>query len=143
MNKIVFFTLLSFIALGLNAQVHLTNKSSKPIYVALAYYRSSENYNGWFSEGWWRIIPGETKVLGNFIHDGDNTYYIHAHSEDNSKSWGNDVNLAVNAQDAFEILNCDKSYVLEDGLYTTKKFTKHSVHIGLLDVYEAYLSLTD
>lgn len=124
-----------------HSQVEVTNNCDLPITVAIAYYKSTKSYSGWVSEGWWSLEPGETKTLGSFLKNGENTYYIHAHTAGYANVWGNDEQLAVNSTDAFTIKNCDKEYVLGDDVIT-KGFTKKFVHIGLLEMYRAYVSFS-
>lgn len=137
-------SLFFFFTLGFcDAQVHVTNSTDQPITVAIVYYQSDSEFKGYISKGWWTIIPGETKVIGNFLKAGDNTYYIHAHTAGYAKTWGNEANLAVNSHDAFEIRNCDKSYVLKGENIKTVGFIKKFVHIGLFDSYAAYVNFTE
>lgn len=138
---LLLFTCFLFFKSG--AQVHVTNNASEPIWVALAYYSSSNKFSGYVSEGWWKLIPGETAILGSFLKDGDNTYYIHAHTSNYTKKWGAEVQLAVNSADAFKIENCDKPYVLQGANIKKVGFTKHFVHIGLLDLYKDYVNISE
>lgn len=141
-NILFIFLSICFISTGIS-QIHVTNSASEPIYVAIAHYRNTASFRGWVSEGWWKVIPGETKVCGDFLKTGENTYYIHAHTASFKSKWGNDAYLAVNKVDAFEIENCDKSYVLEDSEITTYQFTKKFVNIGLLDELKASVNFTN
>ncbi len=143
MKNLFLLLLACFLISNSNAQIHVTNNTDEPISVAIAYYSNSNSFKGYISAGWWKLIPGETKVLGSFLKDGDNTYYIHAHTSDYSKKWGSEVQLAVNSVDAFKIENCDKPYVLEGENIKKVGFSKNFVHIGLLDLYKDYISITD
>ena len=139
MRNLFLLIFASFIITNADAQIHVTNNSSEPITVAIAYYKSTSSYKGWVSEGWWEIIPGKTKVLGSFLTDGENTYYVHAHTSGYAKKWGNEVNLAVSSA-AFKLENCDKEYVLDSESNYKVGFDKHFVHIGLLDLYKDYIT---
>jgi len=143
MKNIIITIFFLFFVFNANTQIHITNSSSEPIFVAIAYYKNTNSFSGWVSEGWWKIIPGETKVCGSFLKDGDNTYYIHAHTAGLKQKWGNDAYLAVNSVDAFKIENCDKPYVLKGQGVVAYQFTKKYVHIGLLDLYKDYVNYTD
>jgi uncharacterized membrane protein len=143
MKKIFLLLFTCFLVFNSKAQIHVTNNASEPIWVAYAYYSSSDEFNGYVSTGWWKLIPGETKILGGFLKNGDNTYYISAHTANYSKKWGSEVQLAVNSVDAFKIDNCDKAYVLQGANIKKIGFNKHFVHIGLLDLYEDYISITE
>ena len=143
MRNLFLLLFASFIITNADAQIHVTNNSSEPITVAIAYYKGTRSFKGWVSEGWFKLIPGETKVLGSFLKDGENTYYVHAHTSGYAKTWGNEVNLAVNSVDAFKLENCDKEYVLDGENIKKVGFKKHFVHIGLLELYKDYVSFTD
>lgn len=143
MKNLLLFLFASLMISKANSQIHITNKSSEPITVAIAYYKSTESFKGWVTNGWWTIIPGETKVCGSFLKDGENTYYIHGHTAGYEKTWGNDVQLAVNSIDAFKIENCDKEYVLSGENIEKVGFEKHFVHIGTFELYRDFVSFTD
>lgn len=143
MKNLFLLLFASFIISNVDAQIHITNNSSEPITVAIAYYKSSGSFKGWVSEGWWRIIPGETIVCGSFLKDGENTYYVHAHTSDYKKTWGNEVKLAVNKVEAFSLENCDKAYVLDAKNIEKVGFKTHFVHIGLFELYKDYISFGD
>lgn len=143
MKNLFLLLIACFLISNSNAQIHVTNNTEEPITVAIAYYSSSNSFKGFVSEGWWSLIPGETKVIGSFLTDGDNTYYLHAHTSDYKSQWGSEVQLAVNSFDAFKIENCDKQYVLEGEGIKKVGFNKHFVHIGLLDLYKDYINITD
>jgi uncharacterized membrane protein len=140
MKSYLFILLSLFCFTVAKSQVEVTNNYSKPIYVAIAFYESNSSFSGWVSEGWWLLEPGDTKVLGSFLTNGENTFYIHAHTSDSKESWGTDIQLAVNVNESFRIKNCDKAYVLS-GDVSTLGFSKRFVHIGLLEMYRAYVTI--
>lgn len=143
MKQFAILLFVTLFTLSAYSQVKITNDTEEPITVAIAYYVNTRSYSGLVSRGWWNIIPGETITVGSFLKDGDNTYYIHAHSTDNEKKWGTEVYLAVNETYAFEIENCDKAYVLDGDNITKVGFSKQFVHIGLLDLYTDSISISE
>lgn len=144
MKKLVLIFLAILVVSSAQSQVRVENDSQQPVWVAIAYYESNSNFSGWVSTGWWKIIPGETKTCGgSFLKDGENTYYLHAHSEGYAMTWGDEINLAVNKVDAFTLQNCDKDYVLSGDNIGKVGFDKHFVHIGLLDSYKDYVRIVD
>ncbi len=134
--------LICFISvLSVNAQIKVTNKTSYPITICVAYYKSTSNYEGFISEGWWKIIPGETKVIGGKVHNGENTFYYYAYNE--TSKWKGDNYFAI-TKDKFEILNADKNYVLENNSKFYKQgFRKRTFHIGILDALSYSFDLTE
>ena len=132
------FCLLS--TLNINAQIKVTNNSKSPISICVGYYKSTSNYKGFITEGWWKIIPGETAAISGYdVHNGDNTFYYYAYNE--TGKWTGEYQLAV-ASEKFEIINADKDYVLKNNSkYRKEGFRQKTFHIGLLDPLSYNLSL--
>lgn len=140
MKKHLLF-LIAFISFTSWSQIHVSNNTEEPIWFAYGYYSETDSFSGWITEGWYEIIPGQTKIIGSFLKDGNNTYYYYAHNKSRSKTWGGDYKLAVDQPDAFKIVNADKDYVLNEEQGIVKKgFKEKKVFIGILDPYKCYLS---
>lgn len=123
-------------------QIHVTNNTEEPLNVAVAYFENTNSFSGWISQGWYIIIPGETKIIGSFLKNGDNVYYLHAHSSVSESKWGDETFLAVKS-DAFILKNCDKEYLINTDDVNVVGFDKYYVHIGLLELYEDYITLSE
>ncbi len=123
------------------SQIFVTNRSSEPIWVATVTYQNNGSFSGYVSDGWYKIIPGERKSCGGKLHDGDNTYYVHAHSSGYTKTWGSDNYFTVDKKKPFTIENCDMKYVQKDPNNKQVGFIKKFVHIGLFDPYKVEVIL--
>jgi uncharacterized membrane protein len=129
------------------SQIKVTNNSTKPLWISIAYLSYSDSFKGFISEGWWKIIPGETKSVGNFeITSGNNTFYYYAYyNNGNSKyEWKGSYSFATHPLDAFKIINADKAYVLkENPKYQSIGFRKKQFYLRMIDAKTYTLSLTD
>lgn len=45
------------------SQIFVTNRSSEPIWVATVTYQNNGSFSGYVSDGWYKIIPGNVKVV--------------------------------------------------------------------------------
>lgn len=127
MKKNLFIGLLCclFFANYSKAQLKFQNSQDHPIHVAIAYYENDNSFTGWFSRGWYKIEPGETKVLiaGDLEYS---TYFFYAFDSEGAEWKGAGKYLfIVDPVKAFEIKNADKGYQLK-GNRTTKAFKKIS-----------------
>jgi hypothetical protein len=118
------------------AQIYVTNKTNEPIWVATVTYQNSNGFKGNVSNGWYKIIPGERKNCGGKLYDGDNTYFVHAHTTGYKRIWGTDHYFAVDKVNAFRIENCDMKYTLQNPNYKSVGFSKNFVHIGFFESYD-------
>lgn len=126
MKKSIFFALLSLCFITkINAQLKFRNSESVPINVAIAYYIKTEEFEGWYTIGWYNIEPNETKVL--IAGDLEYTTYYYYAKDDKGLEWkgGGKYNFVVD-YDAFNIKNADKSYQLK-GDRAFKPFKKIEV----------------
>lgn len=135
MNKFIFVLFLTFSS-KLFAQIFVTNKTNEPIWVATVTYQNANGFKGNVSNGWYKIIPGERKNCGGKLYDGDNTYFVHAHTSGYKRIWGKDHYFAVDKVNAFTIENCDMKYTLKNPNYKSVGFSKNFVHIGFFDSSE-------
>ena len=131
-----------FLVFNLSAQIKVTNSCDEPVWVAVVTWKKTRNFKGWVSSGWYKITPGETRNCGGYLRDGDNTYYVHAHTSGYKRVWGGENKFAVNKVDAFEMENCDKDYVLNQTNVEKVSFTKKFEHIGILELYKSKVNLT-
>lgn len=102
-------------------RVVVQNNCKEPIYVAVGSNIKTDNYKGIQTKGWYYIDPGERQYLGYVNYkDVDIEYgsyfYLHAHTHDNTLTWGNKVKLAV-SDERFTIRNADYDYVVNNNKY--------------------------
>ena len=120
------------------AQLKFRNSESNPLYVAVAYYVQTDEFEGWYATGWYSIEPGETKVLigGDLAYK---EYYFYARDTENGE-WkgGGKHSFVVEPSDEFKIKNADKEYQLK-GERIVKAFKK--IDVGDRKTYT--LSLTE
>jgi hypothetical protein len=141
--KTIFTIIFISISTSFFAQIFVSNNSDEPIWVATVTYQSNGNFRGYVSSGWYKIIPGERKGCGGGLHDGDNTFYVHAHNADWTKTWGTENYFAVDKTNAFRIENCDMQYVQKAPENKRVGFSKNFVHIGFFDLYEVDISISE
>lgn len=82
----------------------LCNRTSKTVYVAIAYYADNPREGGMTikSEGWWTIAPGQCKQLFNDESIDGHRYY-HANSADWETEWKGNMMACVQYEHAFEL----------------------------------------
>ena len=103
----IFITLTtSFVS---NAQLYLKNNTSVPVWVAYAKWNDSESQNHWFTVGWYKVEPGDTKQLAAGIGLQDYCYY-YAQTEGGAKKYEGQAKMLVDPVDGFDIKNADKQY---------------------------------
>ncbi|MEN9304239.1 MAG: hypothetical protein RL264_2668 [Bacteroidota bacterium] len=145
-SKSILILLFLLTSLKSFSQLKITNSAKEPLWICIAYKSKTSNFNGWVSEGWWKVIPGETTTLGNYkITNGENTFYFYAYygSGDKKKQWGGDTYFAVSS-DAFKIINADKQYVLKENKdYRQEGFKEKRFYIGILDPLTYNFSLIE
>jgi uncharacterized membrane protein len=88
-------------------QIFFENNYERTVYVALGYYSETDNYSGWITRGWFKVIPGEKAELLNYNPTGQNLYY-YVQTENGKKKFEGDVSLLVHPTDKFYIKNADK-----------------------------------
>lgn len=88
-------------------QIFFENNYERTVYVALGYYSVTDDYSGWITRGWFKVIPGETAVLLNYNPSGQNLYY-YVETENGKKKFEGDASLLVHPTDKFYIMNADK-----------------------------------
>ncbi len=93
-----------------SAGLHICNKVSKTVYVAIG----TSDLDGDESRGWWRIAPGSCKTpIGDDLDtDGMQYYYMYAHASDGSMVWSgadrDESETFCTIADAFTIDDCDR-----------------------------------
>lgn len=87
-------------------QIYFENNFDRTIYVALGYYSETDEFSGWITRGWFKVIPGETAQLLSYNPSGQNLYY-YAQTENGKKKFEGDASLLVNPSDKFYIKNAD------------------------------------
>ena len=87
-------------------QIFFENNFDRTIYVALGYYSETDEFSGWITRGWFKVIPGETAQLLSYNPSGQNLYY-YAQTENGKKKFEGDASLLVNPSDKFYIKNAD------------------------------------
>jgi uncharacterized membrane protein len=105
------------------------NNTDKDIYTSYAYY-DFEN-KSWSTKGWFKIGAYSTNTLN--LGSISNYIYVHGFSvnpgsfweSETLNSWGKDVNLCVDKNNAFEIRYADKI-----NCETKKTFSKCSLNVG-------------
>ena len=105
------FTLFAVLLIACNAiaqAVYFKNNTKQPVYVTVTGYKSSKKFKGWVSEGWFYILPGERKPIGDY--DSPNVYY-YARSEDKTKNYGGDYKFYIDVLNQHKIPNSDMAYV--------------------------------
>lgn len=97
----------------MNSQVYFKNSYSEPVYVAIGYYKSTREYKGWVTAGWYKVIPGERRKVLSETPPGDCVYY-YAESTVSSKRFEGKTSLLVHPKESFTIINANKQYVQDE-----------------------------
>jgi uncharacterized membrane protein len=102
------------------------NKTSRPIRLAFSYYQQTNTFKGWYSEGWWKMEPGEKiQVTGGQLTQ---KYYYFFACNDKGEAWEGDSKILVHPTEAFKIQNANLEYVKEQhAAYQWRKFRKADV----------------
>ncbi len=105
-------------------QLSIKNTTAQPIYISVAYQNKGGDFNGYYSIGWYKIVPNETQEILPGVLLSRN-YYYYAYAEDMSLVWegGGDYPFLVNPADAFKIKNANQQYVQDERpAYAWKNF---------------------
>src|ERR1035437_4306145 len=112
-KSILIFAFSSLLYINMQAQLKFKNSESNPVDVAIAYYVKTDEFEGWYSSGWYTIDPGETKTLiaGDLAYL---SYYYYA-KDTKGGEWkgGGKYNFIIDNGAAFKIKNANKDYQLE------------------------------
>ena len=106
------------------------NNTDKEIYAAYAFY-DFEN-KSWSTKGWYKIESYSTSTIN--LGSYSSFIYVHGFSvnpgsfweSETLNSWGKDVSLCVDKNNAFEIRYADKI-----NCETKKTFSKYSINSGV------------
>ena len=123
-RTILSFALIITTIVSARCQLKITNTTSQPINVAVAYQNKTGDFNGYYSVGWYNILPGETKETLSGILISRN-YYYYAETEDMSLAWeGNgEYTFLVDPTNGFNIKNANQQYVQDQTpSYAWEKF---------------------
>jgi uncharacterized membrane protein len=140
MKKMIFIAVTFILNVtNIDAQLKFKNHESNPLEVAIAYFVKTDEFEGYYSTGWYVLEPGETKTLlqGNLKYT---TYYFYA-KDSKGTEWkgGGKYNFIVDLTNAFNIKNADKEYQLTGTTRKYKAFKK--VDVG--ESREYTLTLTE
>ncbi len=109
MKKLSILILLFFATIGGKSQVTIINNYEEPLTIAYVYYVYGADYNGWYSEGWLYLEPGQFKQVLNYLPTNRYMYY-YAYTK-NGKKFEGDHAMLVEFDKKFKIKNPDKAYV--------------------------------
>ncbi len=100
------FALISNISFS---QIYFKNNTEEPVYVAFCMYYDGESSKYFGSEGWFKVEPGDKKIVSSAIGYNDNIYY-YAYSSISGKKFEGDTKILVHPTDKFFIKNANKEY---------------------------------
>jgi hypothetical protein len=137
MKKIFNTLMFCLFIININSQLYIQNDTSKPIKIALGWYRQNENYNGYVTSGWLTVEPGyKIKTSLYFTSDKDHFYYY-------AKGWEGNVGLLVGSGN-FKIENADMKYVKDKNPnYKWVNFKRKDVSFYWLEPRIYTLKLTE
>lgn len=134
----IFFFFLLFTTTTAYSQVKYVivhNNTEEPIYCSVMYCVNTPSFFGKVSEGWWRINPhGSVKIKTTYTMADNTSFYIHAHSQDQTKEWDNydgrlNPDLLIDwsyvIDDKFCFLNCTNEYIKSGNPKAYKVIYKH------------------
>lgn len=123
MKKTLLCLLTLFISLGVKAlpfTVDIQNNTTEPLNICIMYYSEKDGFNGWVSEGWFKILPNEKRTVGTSISISKKGkgIYVYAKSLDGKKEYYGKDGMARNDNQAyayvtneiFNIKNCGYDY---------------------------------
>lgn len=87
------------------------NETSKTIILAVGYYYFGQKWNGWVSEGWWNILPGERATVNIPVNESGylNGIIYYCAKQVDSFGWGwSGENSFLVMDENFKIPNADK-----------------------------------
>ena len=116
MKKIILLLLLFFSYNAYSQYLYINNSFSEPLYVCVSFQTKIDGWQGWVSQGWTRIIPGERKAivaLSNIFYE---KVYVYAQTSrevvNKYQLRGSSVPMIVDLNHCFYIQNCFSDYVL-------------------------------
>lgn len=132
--RIVSITLIMLLGtLSAKSQIYFHNNYTKPVIVVLGYYLNTDAFQGWVTEGWYTVDPGETTKLLDWLPLNHPICY-YAQTKDGVKKFDGDASFLVDPTNAFIIKNADMQYVKDDNAtYQWYKFRQ--VHFTALLSY--------
>jgi uncharacterized membrane protein len=120
---------------NINAQLYFKNNTSEPVEVAYAKWNDDKHKDHWFTKGWWKVDPGETKRIASGIGLQDYCYY-YAQSVGGKKKYDGKSTLLIHPTDAFDLDNADKQYQKNNNPdYQWVGFRKHTYSRNLLGTH--------
>jgi len=120
-----------FLSSSASAQLFFKNRTDEPVWVTYAKWNDSKTEDHWFTEGWWKVEPGQTVQIAAGIGLQDYCYYFAKTENDEKKYEGNREFLV--SLDAFRIPNADKAYQAESNSdYRWEEFRKFTYEKGPL-----------
>ncbi len=127
MKKILIISSLILSFTIAKSQIYFKNNYSEPVWVSYVYYENTRKFDGWISNGWYKVVPGEKKMLLESNPFGRYVYY-YAQSMANGKvkkAFDGKSSFLIHPTDGFNIKNADKEYVMKDNpSYKAVKFRK-------------------
>lgn len=127
----ILFALLPFESFS---QIYFKNNTEEPVFVAFCMYYDGENSKYFGSEGWFKVEPGDKKMVSSAIGFNDNIYY-YAYSTTSNKKFEGDTKILVHPTDKFFIKNVNKEYKKqENDNLEWRKFRHIDMNSGTLQL---------
>ena len=121
-----------FISSSASAQLLFKNQTDEPVWVTYAMWIDSKTEKHWYTQGWWKVEPGQTKELSEKV--GLTSYcYYYAETKNAAKKYDGNREFLVNRPEPFLITNADKEYQAESNSnYSWENFRKYTYEKDLL-----------
>jgi len=141
--KKIYRLLVLFILMNSNVYSQMTfeNKYYEfPIEISYGYYQRSPTFEGFITQGWYKLIPGQ-KIDMPFPFAGNNgTVFYTINPTDGYKMVHSDGNLLVDPTNAFNIINADKLYMKrENPTYEFRKFKRVDMNFTTKSINNHYI----
>ncbi len=109
--KHYFVILLLFVCSKSFSQLNVKNETRSDVWVAIGYYE----VNTWYSQGWWKIPPSQTKAVytNRLVND---KYYIYAEDAKDSR-WKGDTYYFCAPNHKFKLVQKDCSSDIQNGFF--------------------------
>ena len=142
MRKIVLLGLLLISYNSFSQSIWIENLFDEPLYVCIGYHTSKDGWNGYVSQGWWRVIPGEKKAIVPISNINFYIVYVYACTKKQSDpsyqliSRDDEEFMYVNKDGSFVIKNCFSDYVVNEH----PEYTKVAAWKEVIDIRKTLFS---
>lgn len=148
MKKIFLLFLTTLFLSNLFAQIRVKNSVHLPIYFSYGYFESGDK-KGFYTRGWWKIVPNETITIDVPISISTHPIFYYSFISDNGNFKTKSLTkgeknymMLVDPKNAFFIVNADMKYVQErNPNYVGRYFTQRTLTVDELSEESFFINI--